>query len=196
LPDVHTFELQKSNDDLVVNGHLSLRIIIGNSTVSPIPLSNALADLFGTVNISQQPSNTSSSQWPTTGFNTQSDELRPLPPNWERRQDPLGKNYYVDRVTQMTTWYLPFSNPAANTTGPRVARQQSSAAPTPAPTADGAGALPAGWEERRTPEGRVYYVDRKLEFSPCRDHRLTSSCRQLKNDNVGRSETQEATCSW
>jgi WW domain len=34
--------------------------------------------------------------------------------------------------------------------------------PLTAPTADGAEPLPAGWEERQTPHGRVYYVDRKF----------------------------------
>jgi E3 ubiquitin-protein ligase NEDD4 len=275
LPDVHTFELKKSNDNLVVNGRLALQIILSNSAVSPTPLVNPLTDLFGTIDISQQPSNTSSASTPTTaptmpisrppfqgpmpgstpassympfpnpggrpvsvnpsvaptatpaqpqpvvtqtpaaqspqvvatapgqgpnvGFNTHSDELGPLPPNWERRQDHLGRNYYVDHVNRATTWHRPSFNQAANANeqaseqnmardrhnqrilvddmlgdnngnaaGAEVARQQSSAAPppitTPAPATDGAGPLPAGWEERRTPEGRVYYVDRKFRI--------------------------------
>jgi hypothetical protein len=123
-----------------------------------------------------------------------------LPPNWERWQDHLGRNYYVDHGNRATAWDRSTFNQttntnehvsernmardghnqriivdemlednSANTTEAEVARQDSSAAPTPivttpAPTADGAGPLPAGWEERQTPEGRVYYVDRKFRI--------------------------------
>ena len=43
----------------------------------------------------------------------------------------------------------------------QAAAQQQTASPDPL------GALPAGWEERRTPEGRVYFVDRKSSPEPC-----------------------------
>jgi E3 ubiquitin-protein ligase NEDD4 len=100
-------------------------------------------------------------QGPSIGFNTHSDELGSPPPNWDLRKDHLGRNYYVDHDTRTTTWDPPYFNPAANTTGPGVARRQSSAAPTPAPTA---GSLPAGWEERQTSDGRVYYLHRKFRI--------------------------------
>jgi E3 ubiquitin-protein ligase NEDD4 len=250
----------------VVNGRLALQIILSNSA-NTIPLVNPLTDLFGTLDISQPPTNSSSStpkpatmplsrppfqgavpsgppansymsfptpggrpntgnpalaqsptppqhqpvvtqtpvqnpqvvasvvgQGPNIGFSTHSDEQGPLPPNWERRQDHLGRNYYVDHVNRATTWHRPSFNQTTNANeqaseqnmardrhnqrilvddmlgdnnpaGAEVARQPSAAptpvATTPAPTADGLGPLPAGWEERRTPEGRVYYVDRK-----------------------------------
>lgn len=142
-----------------------------------------------------------SGQGPNIGFSTHSDELGPLPPNWERRQDHLGRNYYVDHVNRATTWHRPSFNQTANTAeqtaDQNVARdrmnqrilvdemldgntttssavdvnRQSSAAVTPTPTAtqgssDPLGPLPAGWEERRTPEGRVYFVDRKFANPP------------------------------
>jgi WW domain len=54
---------------------------------------------------------------------------------------------------------------SGDTTGAGAARQRSSAAPTPiAPTSGGARPLPSGWEERRTPEGEIYYVDRKFRI--------------------------------
>lgn len=136
-------------------------------------------------------------QGPSVGFSTHSDELGPLPPNWERRQDHLGRNYYVDHVNRTTTWHRPSFNQTVNaseqasetnmardrhnqrilvddmlsdagntpSTATDVSRQTSTAAApaaaSVAATSDPLGPLPSGWEERRTPEGRVYYVDRR-----------------------------------
>ncbi|KAI1315520.1 hypothetical protein EDD11_000701 [Mortierella claussenii] len=141
------------------------------------------------------------------------DQHGPLPPNWERRVDQLGRTYYVDHNNRQTTWTRPsltastpersqeISNqtelerqrhnnralpeersggnsplpnasnvslpePAANA---QPAAGASAASVTPngaghAPvslnsTTAGSGPLPAGWEQRLTPEGRPYYVD-------------------------------------
>ena len=270
LLDVHTFELKKSNDNLVVNGRLALQIVYSGSSVPAQPTGN-ISDVFATLDISSAANNNSTvshtiespsaagmsaqrpgfqtlasptnagSQWgppsnqsyttntgrptsavsnmapsqpatnpqpqptqpmptpqviatvpgqgPTVNFNPYVDEFGPLPSNWERRQDHLGRNYYVDHVSRSTTWHRPSFNQNVNTTEQaaeqNIARdrhnqralvddmltdtaspaqdtnvnRQSSAAPPPA-SSDPLGSLPAGWEERRTPEGRVYFVDR------------------------------------
>jgi hypothetical protein len=36
-PEVHTFELKNSNDNLVVSGRLGLQVILSNSVVPPLP---------------------------------------------------------------------------------------------------------------------------------------------------------------
>ena len=170
---------------------------------------------------------TVSGQGPNIGFNTHSDELGPLPPNWERRQDHLGRNYYVDHVNRATTWHRPSFNQSANTAeqtaDQNVARdrmnqrilvdemlgdggggatpstgdvnRQSSAIGTSTPTSAGGqastdplGPLPAGWEERRTPEGRVYFVDRTSSVIR-QVIVLNSKCRQFARHDMGRSET-------
>ncbi|KAL5526560.1 hypothetical protein ACEPAF_8284 [Sanghuangporus sanghuang] len=119
-------------------------------------------------------------------FNPHEDHLGPLPPGWERRIDPLGRTYYVDHNTRSTTWHRPSTNQAANNTAQQgetnaardqhnrrvladdmvesgVARSTSASSATPiaqsSQTTAGLGPLPAGWEERFTPEGRPYYVD-------------------------------------
>ncbi|KAG8795329.1 hypothetical protein FRC16_010111 [Serendipita sp. 398] len=150
-----------------------------------------------------------SGQGPNVNFNTHSDEYGPLPPHWERRQDHLGRNYYVDHVNRTTTWHRPSFNQSVNNTE-QVAEQnmardrhnqrtlvddalaeggnatsasadtstnrQSSTVASPPPAgaaqpADGLGALPAGWEERRTPEGRLYYVDHNTRATTWLDPR-------------------------
>lgn len=120
-----------------------------------------------------------------------------LPAGWERREDNLGRTYYVDHNTRTTTWTRPSqhygeqqaqrSQMEANIQMERRAHQnrmlpedrtganspdsQSARTPPPSTTANaasmmatgvttpGSGDLPAGWEQRFTPEGRAYYVD-------------------------------------
>ncbi|KAG0058420.1 hypothetical protein BGZ89_001298 [Linnemannia elongata] len=141
------------------------------------------------------------------------DEHGPLPPNWERRLDPLGRTYYVDHNNRQTTWTrpslststqdraqevtnqtemqrqqhnnralpddrsggstpLPVQSGATMPDGATASSSPQPAASSPMPqnatglapislnsTTAGSGPLPAGWEQRLTPEGRPYYVD-------------------------------------
>lgn len=140
-------------------------------------------------------------QHPTTNgaaraLSTFEDNQGRLPSGWERRQDNLGRIYYVDHNTRTTTWTRPsagFSENdqrsalAANTDLERQRHQNrmlpedrtGANSPTPAPVqpqhevvpqtaaaissgvtaVTGTGELPAGWEQRHTPEGRPYFVD-------------------------------------
>ncbi|KAF2864076.1 E3 ubiquitin-protein ligase pub1 [Piedraia hortae CBS 480.64] len=112
-----------------------------------------------------------------------------LPEGWERRLDNLGRTYYVDHNSRQTTWTRPTAtfNPNAqrsqmqqqhqqrmlpeDRTGAnspslpdRTASSSHSSASTSqmvatGVTTSGTGELPAGWEQRRTPEGRQYFVD-------------------------------------
>ncbi|RKP39957.1 putative E3 ubiquitin-protein ligase [Dimargaris cristalligena] len=101
-----------------------------------------------------------------------------LPPGWERRTDQLGRPYYVDHNTRTTTWRLP--EHLAAQFGPTInqipagsmeqERQQHSSRTLPedrpgAGNGTGSGedggpnALPSGWEQRFTAEGRPYFVN-------------------------------------
>jgi len=91
-----------------------------------------------------------------------SDEYGPLPSNWERRKDHRGQIYYVDLNTRTTTWHRPSLNQVVNN---GMAPQQQT------PSSDPLGSLPAGWEERRTPEGRIYFVDRMSSLEPTSWHK-------------------------
>jgi E3 ubiquitin-protein ligase NEDD4 len=154
-----------------------------------------------------QPISSLPGQGPTAGFSTHSDEYGPLPPGWERRQDHLGRNYYVDHNSRTTTWHRPSFNQVVNNaeqqveasqardhhnrrqlvdealgdpeTSAQVSRSSSAmghvAAQQQTASPDPLGSLPAGWEERRTPEGRIYFVDRKStpEHLSRRKHKRT-----------------------
>lgn len=131
-----------------------------------------------------------------------SDSQGRLPDGWERREDNLGRVYYVDHNTRTTTWERPSAHyneqtqrhqleanmqmerqahsnrglpedrastisPTAgdvqengNASTPNVSNMASASSfLTPGATTAGTGNLPAGWEQRTTPEGRPYYVD-------------------------------------
>ncbi|KFH62337.1 E3 ubiquitin-protein ligase NEDD4 [Podila verticillata NRRL 6337] len=139
------------------------------------------------------------------------DQHGPLPPNWERRVDQLGRTYYVDHNNRQTTWTRPTLNattpertqevtdqtelerqrhhnralpgegsggnspmPGNSTVSLTEPSTASASSPVTNPasgnatgvapislnaTTAGSGPLPAGWEQRLTPEGRPYYVD-------------------------------------
>ena len=117
----------------------------------------------------------------------------PLPPSWERREDPQGRTYYVDHNTRSTTWHRPpFANqhrppaqrpasqPTPTTLAPTPSAHAAAVPPTsinnslhPGPTANAYSdiPLPLGWEERRTAEGRPYFVDHHTRTTTWRDPR-------------------------
>lgn len=134
-------------------------------------------------------------------LNTFEDSQGRLPPGWERREDNLGRTYYVDHNSRTTTWNRPTDANATETqrtetqatlqagraryqnrglpedrTGANSPQPAAEAAPPAGPPANqtsaqsaqmmatgattaGTGELPAGWEQRHTPEGRAYFVD-------------------------------------
>ncbi|KAG8734017.1 hypothetical protein FRC12_018685, partial [Ceratobasidium sp. 428] len=58
-------------------------------------------------------------------FNPTEDNQGPLPAGWERRQDHLGRTYYVDHNTRSTTWNRPSHSTEAQNT---EARQETDGA--------------------------------------------------------------------
>ncbi|KAG5648371.1 hypothetical protein DXG03_004943 [Asterophora parasitica] len=113
----------------------------------------------------------------------------PLPPDWERRIDSQGRMYYVDHSTRTTTWHRP-PNPSAAPAVPappqppiRPTSQvnvppRSASASASSPGNEGTYAeipLPLGWEERRTPEGRPYFVDHHTRTTTWADPRRANN---------------------
>jgi E3 ubiquitin-protein ligase NEDD4 len=105
----------------------------------------------------------------------------PLPPGWEVRYDSRGRAYYVDHNTRSTTWTRPSSNPppaiAPHASAPAQAAADEILSPNTT-NADGTYAevrLPLGWEERRTPDGRPYFVDHHTRTTTWNDPRRTSA---------------------
>jgi E3 ubiquitin-protein ligase NEDD4 len=114
--------------------------------------------------------------------NTNENQDGPLPEGWEPNTDPLGRTYYVDHNTRNTTWARPSSN--------QVVDHQAQEGET---NTAGSGSLPAGWEERRNPDGRLYYVDHNTRSTTWIDPRRQITTRVMGPN--GQSSLQRQTIS-
>ncbi|CAD0085821.1 unnamed protein product [Aureobasidium mustum] len=207
-----TRDLRKSNDNLVVNGKLILNLST-NMRPAATPAaaatparpngaaSSTTLDNPPPASASRQASTSDASAPRTAGFSAFEDSQGRLPPGWERREDNLGRTYYVDHNSRQTTWVRPTANFNAGeqrqaneaetqaqrarhqnrmlpddrtgASSPTLSGGQNSPPNGPAATSNpqamsmmatgtttaGTGELPAGWEQRHTPEGRAYFVD-------------------------------------
>lgn len=150
-----------------------------------------------------------------------------LPTGWERREDNLGRTYYVDHNTRSTTWQRPSNNYNEHTqrtqreanmqlerrahqsrmlpedrTGASSPNLQDAQAATPpggsasavsmmatGATTAGTGELPAGWEQRTTPEGRPYFVDHNTRTTTWVDPRRQQYIRMYGQNPNGTNTT-------
>ena len=165
-------------------------------------------------------------------FSSFEDNQGRLPAGWERREDNLGRTYYVDHNTRSTTWTRPsthFNQAEQNTrneqnrgmernayqnrmlpedrTGansPNLVDAQTtggaSAGGSPpnsnavsmmatGATTAGTGELPAGWEQRHTPEGRAYFVDHNTRTTTWVDPRRQQYIRMYGQNANGNNTT-------
>jgi E3 ubiquitin-protein ligase NEDD4 len=223
-----TRDLRKSNDNLVVNGKLILSLSTNlRPATTPVASTSANGATSSTAldapppGISARPNGPAAdtSAPRTAGYSAFEDSQGRLPPGWERREDNLGRTYYVDHNSRQTTWVRPTASYNAGEarqqneaetqaqrarhqnrmlpddrtgassptlSGAQTSPPNGSAPPPPPPaaaaaagaaapggvsnpqamsmmatgtTTAGTGELPAGWEQRHTPEGRAYFVD-------------------------------------
>ena len=167
----------------------------------------------------------------STNLSSFADNQGRLPAGWERREDNLGRTYYVDHNTRTTTWTRPSTTYnerdqrtalEANTQLERRAHQNRmlpedrtganspslaesttnsgnsastasnanavSMMATGATTA-GTGELPAGWEQRHTPEGRSYFVDHNTRTTTWVDPRRQQYIRMYGQNPNGNNTT-------
>ena len=105
----------------------------------------------------------------------------PLPVGWERRMDERGRHYYVNRETRQSTWHSPVLEPTSRVSPAPTPTNTSTQVievgvnnATPATANSGAYTdipLPLGWEERRTEEGRPYFIDHRTRTTTWSDPR-------------------------
>lgn len=193
--------------------------------------------------LSHRPSSISNNGTPSgaNGTTRQSNQLSPfedaqgrLPAGWERREDNLGRTYYVDHNTRTTNWNRPTANGAIETSNREAATQverqrhqnrtlpedrtgansptlqqqspsqQGGGSPTgnsaaagsnttihTGATSPGSGELPAGWEQRWTPEGRPYFVDHNTRTTTWVDPRRQQYIRMYGGQNNANGQIQQ-----
>jgi E3 ubiquitin-protein ligase NEDD4 len=130
-----TRDLKKNSDNLVVHGKVTLNLRTNLDTSSP--LKDTLFE----------------------------DEQAVLPAGWQRREDNLGRIYYIDHTTRKTSW----NRPTASTPSPAAVPPTETT--TEAPPHPDLRELPPGWEMKHTPEGRPYFVDHTTRQTTWEDPR-------------------------
>ncbi|XP_063977168.1 transcriptional coactivator YAP1-A isoform X3 [Diachasmimorpha longicaudata] len=98
------------------------------------------------------------------------DDLGPLPHGWEQARTPEGQVYFLNHLTRTTTWEDPRKTAAAaNVT--TIAAAENGKSPTGA-GANALGPLPEGWEQARTPEGEIYFINHQTRTTSWFDPRI------------------------
>lgn len=175
------------------------------------------------------PANPSNSR----AFTAFEDNQGRLPQGWERREDNLGRTYYVDHNTRTTSWTRPtaaynereqrsamdaatqvertrhqqrtlpedrtgasspsqveppppVSAPSAASSNPNAVSMMATGA-----TTAGTGELPAGWEQRHTPEGRSYFVDHNTRTTTWVDPRRQQYIRMYGQNATNQTIQQQ-----
>ena len=167
----------------------------------------------------------------TRNLSSFADNQGRLPAGWERREDNLGRTYYVDHNTRTTTWTRPSTtynerdqrtaleantqlerrahqnrmlpedptranSPSLAESAPNSGNSTSAASNANAvsmmatgATTAGTGELPAGWEQRHTPEGRSYFVDHNTRTTTWVDPRRQQYIRMYGQNPNGNNTT-------
>ncbi|XP_011305607.1 transcriptional coactivator YAP1 isoform X1 [Fopius arisanus] len=98
------------------------------------------------------------------------DDLGPLPHGWEQARTPEGQVYFLNHLTRTTTWEDPRKTAAAaNVT--TIAAAENGKSPAGA-GANALGPLPDGWEQARTPEGEIYFINHQTRTTSWFDPRI------------------------
>uniref|UniRef100_F6Q9X1 E3 ubiquitin-protein ligase n=1 Tax=Ciona intestinalis TaxID=7719 RepID=F6Q9X1_CIOIN len=86
-----------------------------------------------------------------------------LPDGWEARVDPkTNRKYFVDHVNKVTSWHKPRNITRTTSSSERKSATNSS---------QSSKYLPAGWEMKTAPSGRVFFIDHNRQVTSWDDPR-------------------------
>ncbi|XP_046369213.1 transcriptional coactivator YAP1-like isoform X1 [Haliotis rufescens] len=93
---------------------------------------------------------------------------QPLPPGWDIAKTSIGQRYFLNHLSQTTTWQDPRKSVSTNNLNKQQQQQQQqqSGQPPQPPSSPSQSQqtidstpLPQGWERAYTAEGEVYYIN-------------------------------------
>ncbi|KAK2582723.1 hypothetical protein KPH14_004993 [Odynerus spinipes] len=97
------------------------------------------------------------------------DDLGPLPHGWEQARTAEGQIYFLNHLTRTTTWEDPRKTVAAQNVAQVAAQVESGKASA---AGNSLGPLPDGWEQARTPEGEIYFINHQTRTTSWFDPRI------------------------
>ncbi|KAG5321479.1 YAP1 protein, partial [Pseudoatta argentina] len=100
------------------------------------------------------------------------DDLGPLPHGWEQARTPEGQIYFLNHLTRTTTWEDPRKTAAAASVAAVAAAVESS-------KSNALGPLPDGWEQARTAEGEIYFINHQTRTTSWFDPRIPSHLQRI-----------------
>ncbi|XP_054714834.1 transcriptional coactivator YAP1-like [Uloborus diversus] len=105
----------------------------------------------------------------------------PLPPGWEMAKTASGQRYFLNHLTQTTTWEDPRKKLSAGSLSNSSGVTCSSPGTSPASSIlnlQTLGPLPDGWEQATTAEGEVYFINHKSRTTSWYDPRIPVALQQ------------------
>ncbi|XP_034939957.1 transcriptional coactivator YAP1 [Chelonus insularis] len=111
------------------------------------------------------------------------DDLGPLPHGWEQARTPEGQIYFLNHLTRTTTWEDPRKTAAAASVAAVAAAAVESGKASPAAT-NTLGPLPEGWEQARTPEGEIYFINHQTRTTSWFDPRIPTHLQRAPTTNT------------
>nr|WIM36153.1 yorkie [Pyrrhocoris apterus] len=151
-----------------------------NTTVSGLQVNHPRAHSSPA---SLQQTYASAGQQPPQHMKQRSYDMDELPPGWEEARTSEGQIYFLNHITQTTTWEDPRKSAQSNSlTAQRAELIASSPHPSTSPqphsgksssaTSGGLGPLPDGWEQAFTAEGEVYFINHQAKTTSWFDPRI------------------------
>jgi hypothetical protein len=101
-----------------------------------------------------------------------------LPPGWEKRSSPDGRVFYVNHNTRSTHWDHPGKGEMKRT--PSKSKSVNYKDMTPEQLEKELGPLQAGWEIRKSDNGKYFFVDHNTRSTQWEDPRIV----KLKNEKL------------
>lgn len=122
---------------------------------------------------------------------------QPLPPGWEMAKTPQGQRYFLNHLSQQTTWVDPrkanFNQ--SHTVPMGSSSHQSSQTSQHSPNVSMQNLqsvqnipLPGGWEQAQTPEGEIYYINHIDRTTTWFDPRLPMNMQLLQMNQQQQSQ--------
>ncbi|GFR10833.1 transcriptional coactivator YAP1 [Trichonephila clavata] len=105
----------------------------------------------------------------------------PLPQGWEMAKTETGQIYFLNHLTQTTTWEDPRKKLSTGSLSNSSGITCSSTSTSPASSLinlQNLGPLPDGWEQATTTEGEVYFINHKTRSTSWYDPRIPINYQQ------------------